>query len=108
MPGRTRSYVGVNDYAAGDAVVYRNNSTTGEPVGGLVDGTTYYVANPTATTTQLADVKGNVIPLTPTANPAACLLERPPVGGLVSGRTYYAVNTTATSFQLAATPGGTP
>ena len=110
--GANDIYAPGNNYVAGEQVTYNNNSTSGEPVGGLTNGGIYYIVNPMANTIQLATSPGGTpITLTPVTSGAALSanlsLTRPAIGGLVSGYTYY-VETRGSGFQLAATSGGTP
>jgi hypothetical protein len=115
-----------NGFVTGQALVYEGAS---DPVGGLVNGTTYYViklnANQIRLAVNLCDATGtcvdgsnnpipvNPIALTPDRSDAGrAVIHRfftpgqQPIKGLVDGGRYYIVGATASSFQLATTPGG--
>ena len=99
----------------GDAVVYHTNDTSGSPIGGLTNGTTYYVITTSdSRLIQLAASYADATAKTPTAitlTPDQSAtgesyqeeFTQAPIGGLTDGVTYYVANKTSTSFQLAAT-----
>jgi len=134
VPDNNNIYVGQRDsngniighnFAAGDAVVYRSI----EPIGGLLDGETYYVitnaVQPTLTAFDIqlartrAEAVGDGVEVTPielepqktdaahrsvghTLIPALDLS----IPGLVDEGTYFVRDANADSFRLAASPGG--
>jgi hypothetical protein len=133
-PGRNNIYLGRRDstenliahnFNAGDAVVYHS----AVPVGGLVDGETYYVitnaVQPALTAFEIqlartfAEAVGDGVSVTPielepmttaaadqsvehTLTPAQDLS----IPGLADGGTYFIRDATAASFRLAASPAG--
>jgi hypothetical protein len=104
-------YVGQNDYQTGDALVYRT-SDPANPVGGLADGTTYYVIKDASKpyTIQLAATADDTIvpnPIHLSAGSAGAanakhFLVRPAIVGLTGGATYMlkVVDATAHTYHL--------
>jgi LPXTG-motif cell wall-anchored protein len=112
----------------GEAVVYEGAS---DPLGGLVNGHTYYVivvnsnaiqlaATPCEATGGCTDDGDNPIAVTPialTADKSAAgeavvqglwLPGQQPIQGLDDGGRYYVVSASSDGFQVSATPGGDP
>jgi hypothetical protein len=105
-PGGNEIAVGTNDYQTGDALIYRT-SDPNNPIGGLTDGTTYYVikdpnnpyviqlaADPEDCVTR-TDAAGHTVqpkPITLSVSTNAAnakhYLVRPTIAGLTSGVTY--------------------
>ena len=126
--------VAINTLEEDQLVIYYNNG--GADIGGLIDGTSYYVVNLNGAEFQLSETKGGT-PVTLTANNSvtidgsdAAVVDvandkiivantftdgeiitydsdgNTDIAGLVSGENYFVVNATASEFQLEATSGG--
>ena len=124
-----------NTFSDDDFINYNNNG--GVDIGGLVDGTSYYVVNSDSTEFQLSATKGGT-PITLTANNEVTIDSADvavvevtddkiiiantfsdgdlltysngggtDIDGLVDGQNYYVINATASEFQLSLTLGGT-
>ena len=116
-------YLGTNN---GSNVVQPDTFVTGEAVtyevqpgktalGGLTNGTTYYVIQDGGYAVQLASSYANAmadhpITLTPDRSSAGEAVSHElvpaPIGGLTSGQVYYVRNAIGDTFQLSATPTG--
>jgi len=123
-----------NTFSDGDEVTYTNGG--GVDIGGLTDGTNYFIINSSATEFQLAATSGGAA-ITLTANNSvtvdatdAAVVDvatdvitiantfsdgdlvnysnggGTDIGGLVDGTEYYIINASATDFQVSATSGG--
>jgi hypothetical protein len=123
-----------NTFSDGDEVTYTNGG--GVDIGGLTDGTNYFIINSGATEFQLSATSGGAA-ITLTANNSvtvdatdAAVVDvatdvitiantfsdgdlvnysnggGTDIGGLVDGTGYYIINASATDFQVSATSGG--
>ena len=89
-----------NDFSDNDPVVYKKGGSF--PISGLVDGTTYFVKNRTATSFQLSETSGgSVITITGGTGGSVSDTFASPRGGLVDGQTYFVVKVDDHNFKLA-------
>ena len=98
-------------FSDGEEVVYTIDGS-GNPIGPLVDGGTYFVKWIDDATIQLAATAGGEALILDTSGTEPTTIHRlmqpgdKPLGNLGDGNTYYVINRTNDAFQLAATPGG--
>lgn len=101
----------VSQFVANQAVVY-NVGTGNTVIGGLANGSTYFVIVANTTAIQLkATTTGAAINLTsvPTSSqPGHFLNIKNVIDGLSNNQQYYVVNATANGVKLSTTEGGTP
>ena len=89
-----------NDFSDNDPVVYKKGGSF--PISGLVDGTTYFVKNRTATSFQLSETSGgSVITITGGTGGSVSDTFASPRGGLVDGQNYFVVKVDDHNFKLA-------
>lgn len=125
--------VQANTFADGEQVTYTNGG--GEDIGGLTDGSQYYIISSSATEFKLSATSGgSAIDLTAALNidfdgddaavvdttndkiivantftdgdEVTYVADLAPIGGLTDGDNYFIINATASEFQLSATSGG--